>query len=239
MGAEILGNIVANLSLAIRGEAATLFGNRDSSKGIFNMEHKIQCRCTKLQGKLSRPVRLTRTLCYCQDCQVFAHFLQRPADILNAQGGTDIIQTLPCYIHFSQGSEYLACVRLSPTGLLRWYASCCNTAIGNTLPDQKKSFVGLVHCCLPQQSPATLDSSFGPVQAVVNTAGASGQTPVAAYGLWRVLWAIIRMMLMARLSGGYKNTPFFQPQTGLPVVQPRVLSKTERHALQAAVQPPL
>lgn len=200
------------------------------------MEHNIQCRCAKVQGKLSRPVRLTRTVCYCQDCQVFAHFLQQQADILNAQGGTDIIQTLPCYIHFSQGSEYLACVRLSPTGLLRWYTSCCQTAIGNTLPDQKKSFVGLIHCCLQPQAPATLDSSFGPVRAVVNTAGARGDSPVAAFGLPKVLWTIVRMMLMARLSGGYKNTPFFHAQTGLPVVEPRVLTKAERQALQAAVQ---
>jgi len=200
------------------------------------MEHKIQCRCAKVQGKLSRPVRLTRTVCYCQDCQVFAHFLQQPTEILNAQGGTDIIQTLPCYLHFSQGSEYLACVRLSPTGLLRWYTSCCQTAIGNTLPDQKKSFVGLIHCCLQPQAPATLDSSFGPVRAVVNTAGARGDSPVAAFGLPKVLWTIIRMMLLARLSGGYKNTPFFHAQTGLPVVEPRVLTKAERQALQAAVQ---
>lgn len=199
------------------------------------MEHLIQCRCTQLQGKLSRPVRLTRTLCYCQDCQVFAHFLRQQHSILNPQGGTDIIQTLPCYIHFTKGIEHLSCVRLSPAGLMRWYASCCNTPIGNTLADHKKSFVGLIHCCLPQQSPATLDSSFGPVQAVVNTAGASGQTPVPAYGSLPVLWAIIRMMLLARLSGGYQNTPFFQPQSGLPVVQPRILSKAERHTLQAEV----
>jgi hypothetical protein len=33
-------------------------------------------------------------------------------------------------------------------GLLRWYAACCKTPIGNTLPNFRASFVGLIHSCL-------------------------------------------------------------------------------------------
>jgi hypothetical protein len=39
---------------------------------------------------------------------------------------------------------------LSDKGMLRWYASCCNTPIGNTSRDFKVSHVGLLHNCLQE-----------------------------------------------------------------------------------------
>lgn len=64
-------------------------------------------------------------------------------------------------------------MRLSEKGLLRWYAKCCNTPIGNTLADYRISFIGLLHDCLTRTG-ESLDESFGPVRARSFTAAAHG-----------------------------------------------------------------
>src|ERR1700761_5845308 len=108
-----------------------------SSKKGQAMNHPLRCSCGKLQGHVSHPGRAGRGVCYCRDCRAFAHFLGRPGDILDAQGGTDVMATLPSYVTFTQGKDKLACMSLSERGMLRWYASCCNTPIGNTMRNIK------------------------------------------------------------------------------------------------------
>jgi len=81
---------------------------------------------------VSSPIRAiqNRCVCYCRDCQAFAHFLGKVDAILDERGGSEIIQVLPRNLTFTQGIELLACMRLTEKGLLRWYAACCNTPIG-------------------------------------------------------------------------------------------------------------
>jgi hypothetical protein len=176
-------------------------------------------------------------MCYCKDCQAFAHFLGRAREVLDEQGGSDVIQVLPKDVTLMQGAEALACMRLTPKGLLRWYASCCNTPIGNTLATPKVSFVGLVHACLHAPG-KSLDDSFGPVRIWVHTKSASGAPKPEQRGLGKALRWVIRTVLKARLNGDYKRTPFFRADTGAPIVTPRVLTRAERanvmHAVHAA-----
>ena len=82
------------------------------------------------EGPLARTVN--RVICYCDDCQAFAHQLGR-ADLLDSNGGTDIVQVAPASPHIRQGQDKIAALRLSPKGLYRWHARCCNTPVGNTL----------------------------------------------------------------------------------------------------------
>src|SRR6202795_1215033 len=146
------------------------------------MNHPLQCRCGTLKGYVSPPDMANRAVCYCKDCQAFAHFLERPGDaVLNELGGTEIVATLPRHIHFTQGLEALVCMSLSDHGMLRWYAGCCNTPIGNTPRDFKTPYVGLIESCIMSSSPS-LQESFGPVRMVLNTKSARGRvesTPVS------------------------------------------------------------
>ncbi|MFZ2237575.1 MAG: DUF6151 family protein, partial [Dokdonella sp.] len=48
------------------------------------------------------------------------------------------------------GEDELACMSLSPNGMLRWYASCCSTPIGNTPRDRNMPYVGVVSACVPE-----------------------------------------------------------------------------------------
>jgi hypothetical protein len=197
------------------------------------MNHPLQCRCGSLKGYISDSALVNRCVCYCGDCQAFAHFLGRPSEILDAQGGTDVIQTRPAKVTFTQGQEALACMRLTEKGLLRWYAACCNTPIGNTLPDVRVSFVGLVHSCL-EGAGRSLDASFGPVRAYVNTKSAKGAVRSNSIGMISVILRFIAMVARARIDGSYKRTPFFSA-AGAPIATPKVLSRGERDRLMSAV----
>jgi Family of unknown function (DUF6151) len=193
-------------------------------------KHTLQCRCGTLKGHVSHFQGANRCVCYCRDCQAFAHFLGRAKDILDADGGTDVIQTRAANATFTDGQEALACMRLTPNGLLRWYAACCNTPIGNTLANSKISFVGLVHNCL-ESGGATLDESFGPVRAHVNTESTRGRVQSSPLALMAVILRFIALVTRARIDGSYRRSPFFAADTGEPVVAPRVLSPDERDQL--------
>jgi hypothetical protein len=198
------------------------------------MNHPLRCRCGTLKGYVSHPERVNRGVCYCKDCQAYAHFLGKTGDILDEMGGTDVVATLPEYLTFTQGVEALACMSLTENGLLRWYASCCNTPIGNTQRNFKFPFVGLVHTCLEDPS-RSLESSFGPVRMRVNTKAAKGKPksmPISTItSVFRFLTSVIR----ARLDGSYQRTPFFTPDRGTPVAVPKVLTSGERDRVMNAV----
>jgi len=198
------------------------------------MNHLLQCRCGTLKGYVGHAARVNRCVCYCKDCQAFAHFLGRADEILDAQGGTDVIQTRPANVTFTQGRESLACMRLTEKGLLRWYTTCCNTPIGNTLSNFRVSFVGLVHTCL-ESAGGSLDDSFGPVHARVNTKNAKGEVRSSSVAMVPVILRFIAMVGRARIDGSYKRTPFFSADTGTPMATPKVLSRSERERLSSAV----
>src|SRR5450432_1409759 len=195
------------------------------------MNHPLQCRCGTLKGYVSPPDMASRAVCYCKDCQAFAHFLERPDDrVLNELGGTELVATLPRHVHFTQGLEALVCMSLSDRGLLRWYASCCNTPIGNTPRDLKTSYVGLVHSCLAERAPS-LQDSFGRVRMVLQTDSAKGKVKSTPVSNVVTLLKIMKSVIAARMSGSYKNNPFFAKDSGSPIKQPRVLTTTERARL--------
>src|SRR3546814_16973924 len=104
----------------------------------------FQCRCGSLRGEIEPRHAFLRARCYCLDCQAFAHALGRGHETLGGQGGSDVVAMLPAGLRFTAGSEHLACLSLSPQGLLRWHASCCNTAIANTPRNPKFPYVGVL-----------------------------------------------------------------------------------------------
>jgi hypothetical protein len=105
---------------------------------------ELRCHCGELRGSVTDPSPRTvnRVVCYCDDCQAFAHQLGR-ADLLDARGGTDIVQVAPASLKFVQGQRRIVGLRLTSNGLFRWYASCCNTPVGNSL-NPAIPFVGII-----------------------------------------------------------------------------------------------
>ena len=198
------------------------------------MHHSIRCHCGKLKGTLNRNQEVNRCVCYCADCQAFARFLKREHEILDEMGGTSIIQTIPANIKFTEGIENLTCMRLTENGLLRWYASCCNTPIGNTPPTPNLSFIGLIHTCFSSDQ-TSLDKAFGFIQMYVNTKSAIGENKPKSAGVLSGTLRVIGMMLKARFDGRYKQTPFFVMEFGTPIVVPKVLNAEELKSVKNAV----
>ncbi|WP_242041593.1 DUF6151 family protein [Alkalinema sp. FACHB-956] len=190
------------------------------------MPQSIRCHCGKLQGTLNHSQTVSRCVCYCADCQAFARFLKREHEILDEMGGTNIIQTLPANITFTEGIENLTCMRLTDTGMLRWYAACCNTPIGNTLATPNLSFIGVIHTCLSLDQ-TSLQNVFGPIRMYVNTESAIGETKPKSAGVLSGTLRVMGMMLKARCDGRYKQTPFFVMESSTPIVVPKVLNAEE------------
>ncbi|HTO45334.1 MAG TPA: DUF6151 family protein [Burkholderiales bacterium] len=195
------------------------------------MSHPVRCRCGTLTGLISEPQRASRGVCYCKDCQAFARYLGKANTVLDAIGGTDIVATVPKYVSFNSGIASLACLSLTDRGLLRWYASCCNTPIGNTMRDFRVPYVGLVHACLG--TPADIEASFGPVRVRVNTRSANGRPKSMPLSTARALFRFAPTVLFARLDGSYKTTPFFTAD-GTPIATRKVLTTAELKAARHA-----
>jgi hypothetical protein len=202
--------------------------------------HPLQCRCGTLKGVVQDPRSGNHAVCWCRDCQAFAHFLGRANEILDERGGTEVIQVLPRNVVFTQGADALACMRLTSKGLVRWYAGCCKTPVGNTLATPKLSFIGLVHTCLKGATSGpgdkSLDEVFGPVSCWVNPDGAKGEPKPKTAGLGRALGWFFGTVLRARFNGDYLKTPFFDMTKGQLVVAPRILSESEHAELMRAVR---
>ena len=198
------------------------------------MSHHFQCQCATLRGEIVQPARGVRAVCYCGDCQTYAHLLGEPQRVLDPLGGTEVVATPASNVRFTTATGTLACISLSPRGLLRWYASCCRTPIANTPRNHKLPYVGMVHACLRQPDP--LERSFPQVQLRVNTAHAKGHPPGYGRlgGMARFATLATRLTAM-RLVGGYRATPFFDA-SGEPVSPVVVASRDEvEQARRAAI----
>lgn len=199
------------------------------------MARSLACSCGAVRATISDSARFNRAICYCPSCQAFAHFLGRPAEILDSSGGTDVLQTQPRHIEFHQGVEKLACVRLTDKGPLRWYTTCCRTPIGNTPANSRMSFIGLIHACLGSaQGP--LDESYGPVQMKVFTKYAVGEPKPRPFGLAGGIVRVIGGLIADRLSGAYRRNPFFEVATHSPIKVPQLLTPQERDELYGRVR---
>ncbi|MFY0660672.1 MAG: hypothetical protein JXR15_09280 [Shimia sp.] len=147
-------------------------------------------------------------------------------DTLMPRNGSDIYQTIPSNLELTQGQEHLACLRLSPKGLMRWYASCCDTPVFNTLGGTKLAFVGV---SVPAMRGDAIDRAIGKVIAVVHTKDAPfGTEPLKDYGFNKAGFNVLARHFGALMRGQVRDNPLFDE--GSPVVEPRVLSKAERRA---------
>jgi hypothetical protein len=193
----------------------------------------LRCRCAHVRGVARdvSPSAGNHVVCYCDDCQAFARFLGTPG-ILDANGGTDIYQLAPARVTIDEGQDALACVRLSPKGLLRWYAGCCKTPIANTV-SARVPFVGLVQPIMDHDAAGLRrEDALGPVLARAFARFAAGEPPGGAHAKVP-LWLYFRF---ARTIGAWwlfarGPSPFFDATTGAPRAAPRVLTPEERRAL--------
>ena len=190
----------------------------------------VGCRCGGVTGRVENasPMTGNRAICYCVDCQAFAHFVGGEG-ILDANGGSDIFQVAPASLVLDTKTENLACVRLSEKGLHRWYASCCRTPIGNTV-SAKLPFIGLVQPFM-KHGMSSRDEAIGPPRMYLKRASAVGALPPGTKGVSLGAAAhLLRFFGGAYLHGRARPNPLYADD-GRPVVTPEVLTPFVRAAL--------
>ena len=191
----------------------------------------LRCRCGLLTGEVDLAGAYARATCHCRDCRAFARFLGCE-DVLDAQGGSDVVALAPDHVRFEGGRSHLACMSLGPRGLLRWYADCCRTPLANTGRDPAQFYLGLLTACLDAPH-AVLDEALGP-RGRIRLFPRQATAPVAATPLRMALGGagIFGHLAWARLRGR-RNLLVFDPD-GTPVREPRTLTREERAAVTDA-----
>lgn len=117
----------------------------------------------------------------------------------------------PNKVKIDAGAVHMRPMRLTSKGVLRWYAACCDTPLFNTMATPKLPFVGVLTDRLEKTEP------LGPIIAEGFVEGADGKARHVNGG--RVVGRFLRRTLAARLSGRWKETPFFNPANGAPVAE--------------------
>jgi hypothetical protein len=185
-----------------------------------------------VEGRVAEalPARVNRLLCYCADCQACLHHLGR-GDLLDPQGGSDIVQIAPSSLTLVRGAERIRGLRLTPNGLYRWYAGCCQTPFGNTV-GPAIPFVGLLAHTF-EAGGGKADELFGAPRSSIFAKFAVGgpaaaTIPTHVPSLVRSFFLIIGW----RLSGKAWPHPYFDRATGQPIPPVTVLTPESRDALR-------
>ena len=162
-------------------------------------------------------------VCYCKDCRAWAHVLGRQADLLDAAGGMAIVAAQPSSVRFTDGVDRLACASFSKRGLLRWYASCCRTPMGNTVRNPKQHFVGLARIAL---DPAPLPGEDGPPRIRLFAPSATAPVTATPVAMGLSLVGIVGRATLAVVTGRWRRNPYFADvEHGTPLRTPQLVDR--------------
>jgi hypothetical protein len=194
------------------------------------------CTCGKVTGVVYGVTErnAVRLACMCDDCQIYAHYLWRAGEMLDPYGGTDLSYATQSRVELSTGQDQLRAVRLSESGMLRVYAGCCRTPVAH-VPSPKMAFVGIPQLFLRcGEGSASRDALLGPL--VRRFQGRYGRGPLPA-GAHLGTPPGPRLQALVRAAwdtafGRHQPSPFHEPGSLRPRMEPVVLSASERSALR-------
>ncbi len=126
------------------------------------------------------------------------------------------------------------------TGPVRWYANCCKTPIGSTALQSNMPFFGMLpRLLLGSDDQARVDALLGPPTTAffADHAIARNKRDLVNRGRMSALAiaALGRRLVVAKLRGDHKRSPFVDPATGALRAEPVLLTEAARAALYAKV----
>lgn len=196
---------------------------------------ELGCACGVVGGVARglAPRTISRLVCMCDDCQTFVRALERP-DLLDEHGGVEVVQLAPARLSLTRGQAELACLRLSPKGLLRFHTRCCRTPVANVIPRPGVPFAAVSAGFVVRPD---LDVALGPVRARVNGRFCQGKLPPGAHRSVSVglLLRTARILAGQALRRSHRPSPFFSARDGEPVVVPVILDRARRSAIRDEV----
>ncbi len=194
----------------------------------MGQEISLSCSCGKLRGRLKEagPDVGDRFICHCSDCRDFIRFLGKEEEALTDHGGVSVYQTRVAQLEITQGVDQLAAVHMTEKPTTRWYTTCCNTPVCNTLSKAKPAFLSLQTVVL---DPERVDSVLGPSKGNIfpdeaTPANPPGKSPSAIGMSLRFLPRILK----DSFGSGWRKSPLFDAETKEPVAKPRHLTAEEK-----------
>ena len=116
----------------------------------------------------------------------------------------------------------MALIRLSPNGLNRWYAKCCNTPIGNTLGG-KAPFIGIIHNFM--QHAQSRDQEIGHSRGHIHCQSAKQMVPDSLQvSFFKVSMRVLGKLISWKVRGLHQPSSFFD-ENARPVVKPKIAEK--------------
>jgi hypothetical protein len=119
--------------------------------------------------------------------------------------------------------DHLAVFSFGERNILRWYADCCGSILFNTIRSPKIAFASI------RTDRLSDTDAIGPVIAEAFVTGKDGKQ--RHKGLSRFIFGLVTRIAAARLSGSWKDTPFFDAATLKPIRPVHVVPPSERRAI--------
>lgn len=187
---------------------------------------KLSCQCGEVTGHIKNvsPKLGNRLICYCGDCRTFAHELNQDKE-LTPCGGSRIFQVPLNHFVIDTGLDKVACLRLSEKGVYRWYTTCCNTMVGNTLKPETIPFIGVLESFFADGE--NTDQKIGAALGGVNVKSAlsdPSQELVGKQGEGRIQIRCLTKLFGWKLTGkGKPNVLFDDGPKSKAIVKPKIL----------------
>ena len=182
----------------------------------------FSCACGQIKGTLhdASPRSGNHVRCYCASCRAAVLFTTG----VDPEGrGVELFQTTPDKISFQQGRGNIGVFSFNPEKLLRFRATCCGVPMFTMLPTPKFALAGMMTNLLEDSS------AIGPVVSEAFIPQPKGRARHSS--VMRLYGGTIWRALVARVTGRWKQTSFFDIATGQPVAKVYVPTKAERAKL--------
>lgn len=179
------------------------------------------CKCGKVTGKVRDTDRAgLRIECFCDSCRAAANICD-PA--------RDVDAPVPLFLSYPDkydvsGADLLEPFAFGPKNITRWRTTCCGTRLFSTQPNAKLAFASLA---MEQADP---NVNVGPVRSRAFVPQPDGKTK-HENGLAMV--GLILGVLVRRITGKWRQTPFFDTANLTPIAPVKLYSKAEKHAALA------
>ncbi|MEH6521009.1 DUF6151 family protein [Sulfitobacter sp.] len=182
----------------------------------------FSCQCGEMKGTLhgATPSSGNHLRCYCSACRA-AVLYTTGKDVEDR--GVELYQTTPDKISFQQGQNNLEVFSFTPERLLRFRASCCGVQMFTTLAKPKIAMAAIMTDLLHDKT------AIGPIASQSFIPQADGTSKHSS--ILRLFGGTIWRALVARVTGRWKQTPFFDIETGKPIKAVYVPTSEERKSL--------
>ena len=150
-----------------------------------------------MSGHLPAPALhgATHVICRCRDCVAAVRHLTG-----ERRDHVDLLIASPADFSYVSGAQHLKALHLTPRGIHRVYATCCNTPMHSVARPQHLAFASLYTDRLNDPSLA------GPVVADIHD---SRSGTLKHKGMARIVYGVASRAIAAHLRGTWRQGPFF------------------------------